>query len=138
MTNGAHIKNELAATIIREGLAHGLLEYQSSLRTTMRFHELFAPVLGCLTSGPVMDYAEDVLRANPRATGDHRELMDSFVTGYEGSRTGNDAVELILDTAGGLPDSHFISLRTILGLAAFAIHRSRFPVAAVAPASMAA
>ena len=120
--------SEVGATIIREGLAHGFLESRQGVRVTREFRVLFEQMLRSLEHADVIEYTEHILTAHPQTQGDFKEFMGRFVGACEELPAGVRAMDLVLNNAGNITDTHYVSLRAVLGLAAFTIHRNRFPV----------
>lgn len=120
--------SEVGATIIREGLVHGFLESRQGVRATKEFLTLFEQMLRSLTHTDVIEYTDYILATYPQTQRDFREFMGTFVGAQKELPAGERVVDLLLENAGNIPDTHYISLRAVLGLAAFTIHRNRYPV----------
>lgn len=121
--------SEVFATIVREGLARGLLQHDSmALWPTELFEEAFRPVLQNLDDPDLTSYVEACLAAFPGKTPSSGAFVARFVTKYQDEPHGKAAVETILHAASDVPSRFLVSLRTIVGLTALEIHRRRFPL----------
>ena len=137
--NEPHDSKETFASIVREALARGFLDHEGphqELKTTGHFKEAFGDVLKLLNAPSVDFYTKAILRSfgqNPPSMG---TFVRIFVIHYQNFPGGRTTIEVLLSsTADDLANRYLVSLRTILGLCAFTIHRNLFPLPAASECS---